>query len=190
MKTNKLICIFCSSSDILDKIYFENAKIMAKYLANNNYSLIYGGGKIGLMGEVARTFKSEKAKTIGVIPEKLSIVANKEDDETIITETMSERKNVMVEKADAFISLPGGFGTLEEILEVITLKQLGYIDKPIVFFNTNNFYGKLFEQFEVIFNEKFAKETSKNLYFISDSPEQIINYLNNYEKSEFVPKWF
>lgn len=101
-----------------------------------------------------------------------------------------DRKFKMRELSDAFIALAGGFGTLEEILEVITLKQLGYHHKAIVFINTNGFYDDLFRQFEKSYDEKFAKENYRKLYFIANDSTEAMNYLINYIPEETVNKWF
>ena len=108
----------------------------------------------------------------------------------IITQTMDERKSLMREKSDAFIALPGGFGTLEEILEVITLRQLSYHHKPIVFINTNNFFNYLFKQFEVSYHEMFAKEIYRELYFVAQTAGEALEYIENYTPVELDSKWF
>jgi uncharacterized protein (TIGR00730 family) len=110
--------------------------------------------------------------------------------EVIITSDMMERKAKMRELSDAFIALPGGFGTLEEILEVLTLRQLGYHTKPIVFVNTNNFFNHLFKQFEVSFTELFAKEVYRKLYFSANDSEEAIKHIQDYKPAELDSKWF
>jgi hypothetical protein len=132
------------------------------------------------------------AKTIGIIPEKLRDfnLASIHAHEIIVSGDMMERKFKMREMSDAFIALAGGFGTLEEILEVITLKQLGYHQKAIVFINTNGFYDDLFRQFEKSYEEKFAKENYRKLYFIAENSAEAMSYLLNYKPEELVNKWF
>ena len=103
---------------------------------------------------------------------------------------MMERKFKMRELSDAFIALAGGFGTLEEILEVITLKQLSYHNKAVVFINTNGFYDDLFRQFEKSYEEKFAKEAYRKVYYIADNSEDAMSYILNYQPEETVNKWF
>ena len=103
---------------------------------------------------------------------------------------MQERKARMRELADAFIALPGGFGTLEEIMEVLTLRQLTYHKKPVVFINVNNFFEFLFKQFEKSFNENFIREEYRKLYYIADNSEQAIDYITSYEPFEPGSKWF
>jgi uncharacterized protein (TIGR00730 family) len=103
---------------------------------------------------------------------------------------MQERKAKMREISDAFIALPGSFGTLEEIMEVLTLRQLSYHTKPIVFINTNNFYQHLFKQFEQAFSEKFAKEVYRELYFSAENAESALDYIETYQPNELDSKWF
>ncbi len=179
MLNGKKICIFCSSSNKIDQIFFDAAKQIASFLTIEGTELVFGGGEIGLMGIIAKTFKNNNRKVISVIPKKLNKkgVLFEKSDQIIETETMNERKNIMANISDAFIALPGGFGTLEEILEVITLKQLGYLDKPISILNTNGFYNPLLNQLETIYTNKFADEKHRNLYFTSNNPKFIINYL-------------
>lgn len=186
------ICVFCSSSNAVDNNYFEDATILGKLISQNEHTLIYGGANVGLMEQVAKTVKDNGGRIIGVIPQKIhdNNLSSSHPDELIITDTMKERKSTMHDKSDAFIALPGGFGTLEEILEVITLKQLDYHHKPIVFINTNGFYSKLIEQFEFSYSEGFAKENYRKLYKIVDTPEQAIDYIAQYEHEDLGLKWF
>ena len=188
----KSIAVYCSSSDIIHQEYFNAAKQLGESMANNNLQLVYGGGIVGLMGAVARSVKQNGGKTLGVIPKALNIdkVVNDIDDELIITDGMRERKAIMDERADAFVGLPGGFGTFEEMFEVLTLKQLGYHDKAIVFLNIKGYYNKLLEMFEHIYAEKFAKEQYRVLYHVSDTVDDAISYLADYEAPDLPAKWF
>jgi len=139
------ICVFSSSSNAIPEIYFNEAKALGKIIGEENHILINGGANVGLMESLTIAASSYGAKTIGIIPEKMtgrSLVSDNSH-QVIITKDMMERKAKMREMSDAFIALPGGFGTLEEILEVITLRQLSYHTKPIVFINTNNFFNFL-----------------------------------------------
>lgn len=187
----KRICVFASSSDKIDEIYFRDAKILGEIIAKNNYDLVYGAGCVGTMYATAFCAKTFGAKVFGIIPKKLNNIGVdwKECDEFIITECMATRKKQMRELSDAFIAIPGGFGTLEEVLEVITLKQLGYHSKPIVFLNTNNYYSILFAQFATMYDENFAKKINENLYYIAQTPQEAIDYINSYKVVEPVSKW-
>lgn len=188
----KSIAVFCSSSDIIHQDYFKSAQQLGTAMANSGLQLVYGGGIVGLMGEVARNVKNHGGKTLGVIPKALNIdkVVNDIDDELIITDGMRERKAIMDERADAFVGLAGGFGTLEEMFEVLTLKQLGYHDKAIVFLNIRGYYDKLLEMFETIYAEQFAKEQYRVLYHVSETVDDCMQYLENYQPPDLPDKWF
>ena len=188
----KTICVYSSSSDGVDKRYFDVAHQLGRHMAQNNYGLIYGGAAIGLMGAVARAVHEHGGKVVGIIPEFLKQydIAYEKADQLIVTQTMRERKALMEERADAFIGLPGGFGTLEEILEMITLKQLQLHSKPVVILNTGNFYNRLIDLFEHSYAEKFAKEMHRKLYYIASNVEEAILYIDRYQPPELVKKWF
>jgi len=152
------ICVYCSSSQSINTKYFKQASLLGKAISQNKHTLVYGGGKVGLMGKIATIVKQYNGKVIGVIPENLKEreLAFQDADKLIITKNMRERKKVMEEQADCFIALPGGFGTLEELLEIITLKQLNLHNKPIVLLNVDNFYDNLIKQFDLFYVENFA----------------------------------
>ena len=190
--TMKSIAVYCSSSDVIHQDYFKTAKQLGKLMAQNSYELVYGGGVVGLMGEVARSVKNNGGKTYGVIPEALNLdnVVHDIDDELVITTGMRERKALMDERADAFVGLPGGFGTFEEMFEVLTLKQLGYHNKAIVFLNVRGYYDKLLEMFEHIYAEQFAKEQYRVLYQVCDTAEETLDYLKTYQPPNLPDKWF
>lgn len=192
MASIKKICVFCSSSEAVDNIYIETAISLGNILAQNNYDLIYGGANVGLMRFIAETVHQNNGFVHGIIPIALhdKKLAYPEADIMDITTSMSERKSMMNEFSDAFIALPGGFGTLEEILETITLKQLEYHKKPIVFLNTNNFYSKLFELFEQFYDQKFSKSIYRELYTIVSTPEEAIDYIKKYKYKSLDKKWF
>ena len=187
----KRICIFCSSSDTLPEIYYQKSIEFAKILSNLGYDLVYGGGNLGIMGKVASEFKNNDREVIGIIPKKLSdhIPMLYDLKKSIVVKNMSKRKRLMVRKSFAFIALPGGFGTLEEIFEVITLKQLGYIDKPIALLNINHFFDHTVEQLDLIYREQFAKESNRDLYIITDNVNDIIEYLENYKGVSDDSRW-
>lgn len=186
------ICVFSSSSNAIADVYVSEAVDLARLIGKLGFCLINGGSNVGTMDVVTREANLHGAKTIGIIPEKLRDynLASIHAHEIIVSGDMMDRKFKMRELSDAFIALAGGFGTLEEILEVITLKQLGYHHKAIVFINTNGFYDDLFRQFEKSYAEKFAKENYRNLFFIARNSDEAMNYLKNYLPEETVDKWF
>jgi len=191
LSVKKRICMFSSSSDMLPEIYYQESMEFAKILSGLGYDLVYGGGSLGIMGKIASEFKNNGRDVIGIIPKKLLKHTPMLDDikKCIVVKDMGKRKKLMVKKSFAFIALPGGFGTLEEIFEVITLKQIGYIDKPIAFLNINNFFDHTIKQLELIYKEKFAKESNRDLYIITDNINDIVEYLENYKCVDIDNKW-
>ena len=177
------VCIFCSSSGTLDQKYYEHSRELGELLGKNNFDIVYGGSRVGMMYEVAKVSKLNGSKILGVMPEKLHSfgVSSNECDEFHLTKDMRSRKLKMDELSDSIIALAGGFGTLEEVSEMIVQKQLGYNNKPIVFLNTNGFYNDLFKFFDNIIEGSFAKNTAKDLYYIAKTPQDAIKYLLNYK---------
>lgn len=186
------ICVFCSSSNAINKAYFEAAHKLGELIGKGGHHLINGGANVGLMEAATIAASKAGANTIGVIPEKMigRSLASDNSHKVVITKDMMERKAHMRDISDAFIALPGGFGTLEEILEVITLRQLSYHHKPIVFVNTNNFFDHLFKQFELSYVELFAKDIYRQLYYVAKTPEEAMEYILNYEETELDSNWF
>ena len=186
------ICVFCSSSNALDDSYYSQAIELGNLLSANNYDLVYGGANVGLMNVIAATMFDSGSHITGIIPEIINDkgLAFEKAHELIITKDLSIRKQEMIKLADAFVALPGGFGTLEEILEVLTLKQLQVHNKPVIFLNTNNFYSGLFNFFEIIYKNYFAKTEYQKYYYLAESPSEVIEYLRNYTPPEFKDKWY
>ncbi|MCH8247514.1 MAG: TIGR00730 family Rossman fold protein [Bacteroidetes bacterium] len=170
------ITVFCASSNHVDSRFTKVAERMGYQLANRNITLVYGGGDVGLMGIMARAVHANGGRVVGVIPYALRSmegVAYEVADELIMTDTMRERKAKMYERADAFVALPGGIGTLEEFMEVITLKKLGYHDLPIALVNTDGFYDRLLELFSEMIDSQFLSETEPALFEAVSEPEAI-----------------
>lgn len=144
-------------------------------------TLIYGGGNNGLMGMLSTTIHSLGGRIVGVIPQRLKELgyAFHGADEMIVTDGMRERKAIMEERADGFVGMPGGFGTMEEMLEIITLKQLEMIDKPIVFLNTNGFYDSLIEQIQRGVEEEFIYASNLELFHVTDSVRDALDYIRD-----------
>lgn len=187
----KNICVYCSSSCVVDREYFHIATELGRRIGRRGDTLVYGGGVVGLMGAVARGVHDAGGRVVGVIPEALNRagIVYPGADELIVTRDMRERKAIMDKRSDAFIALPGGFGTLEEILEIITLKQLGYHNKPIVIMNVGGFYDCLIAQFDLSIEKRFAKEYCRQLYMIAEDVEETLLYIDSYEPLRFEEKW-
>ena len=186
------ICVFCASSETIDKSYILSGERFGEMLAENGHTLIFGAGRYGVMGAVARGLRSKGGKAVGVIPTFFndSEVAFT-DCELIHTETMRERKHIMEDKSDAFVIMPGGIGTFEEFFEILTLKQLSRHTKPIVIYNVNGYYDSLLNLIETAISENFMADKFRNLYFVTDSADKVFEYINDYkpysyDKYEFL----
>ncbi|MCX9010483.1 MAG: LOG family protein [Candidatus Methanoperedens sp.] len=164
----KTVCVFSSSSSAVNSVYRDTAIALGKRLGPEGFDLTFGGADVGLMGIIARTAQNHGAKVTGVVP----------------------KSRVIESKSDAFIALPGGFGTMEEIMEIITLKQLQLHNKPVVFINTNDYYDNLIAQFETGYQENFAKKDFKELYYVSKFAEDAIDYIKQYTPKQLPSKWF
>ena len=177
------ICVFASSSNNLDEAFYKDASELGMLMGKNEMNIVYGGSRLGMMYACASKVKEFGGQIIGVMPERLYEMGygNAQDcAKFILTTGMRERKAKMDEISDGVIALAGGFGTLEEISEMIVQKQLGYNKKPIVFLNTNGFYDNLIKFFDAIIDSKFAKSETKNLYYIAQTPGEAINYIKEY----------
>ena len=179
----KNVCVFASSSNNLNVTFYNDAKTLGKLLGQAGMNIVYGGSRLGMMYACAKAVKDNGGKILGVMPQRLSDmgVANPDDcDEFFLTKGMRERKAKMDEISDAVIAIAGGFGTLEEISEMIVQKQLGYNNKPIILLNTNGFYDNLIAFFDTIIDKNFAKDSTRELYYIANTPVEIIEYLKSY----------
>lgn len=186
------ICVFASSSNHLDEIFYQQARELGLLIGANNFNIVYGGSKLGMMYACAGAVKESGGKVIGIMPERLANMgcANPEDcDEFILTPGMRERKAKLDELSDATVAIAGGFGTLEEISELIVQKQLGYNKKPIVILNTDGFYDRLIEFFDTIISRNFANEESKRLYYIAKTPIEVIEYIKTYKPEDIGSKF-
>jgi uncharacterized protein (TIGR00730 family) len=188
---NQVICVYSSSSCAIDKEYFAVAAALGREIAQRGDFLLFGGGMLGLMGATAKAVHELQGKVIGVIPEALNLknVVYEYCDELIVTPDMRTRKATMDRRSDAFIALPGGYGTLEELLEIITLKQLNYHQKPVIILNTANFYDQLLAQFDKIIDLNFAKPDCRKLYHVTTSVTEALAYIDNYQPVAARPKW-
>lgn len=188
----KNICVFASSSNHLEEFFYKDARELGLLIGKNNYNIVYGGSKLGMMYACASAVKEAGGKIIGIMPVRLADMgcANPDDcDEFIITSGMRERKAKLDELSDAVIAIAGGYGTLEELSELIVQKQLGYNNKPIVILNTDGFYDNLIAFFDTIIQRNFANQESKRLYYVANTPLEAVNYINNYSPEEIGAKF-
>jgi len=170
------VAVFCASSNDVEPRFIAVAQCMGAILAELEYTLVYGGGDIGLMGALARAVHAGGGRVVGVIPHALKSiegVAYEVADELIMTDTMRERKATIYERADAFVALPGGIGTLEEFLEVITLKKLRYHNLPIALVSTDGFFDRLLEFFQELKEHRFVVASHPPLFETVAEPGQI-----------------
>ena len=179
----KKVAVFCGSSLGFSEIYKNDAIKLGNHFAKNNIGLVYGGGKIGMMGVLADTILKKKGKVIGVIPGLLrhEEVAHTKITEMIITKTMSKRKVEISKLVDGYIALPGGFGTLDEIFEALTLGQLGIESKPVGILNTNGFFNYLIKQLDVMVTEGYLKQSNKEMLIVSNSVEELCFLMRSYK---------
>jgi len=181
----KKVCVFCASSHKVDKKYFDVAEKTAKVLTESEITTVYGGGAVGLMGKLADVAMEEGGEVIGIIPSFMMDVewGHKNISQLILVEDMHERKKKLVEDIDAIVVLPGGSGTLEEVMEVITLKRLGKFTKPIIFINTDGFYDSLFQFFDKMIEERFMREEHRAIWQVVNDPKDIVTAI------QIAPAW-
>ncbi|HEA30254.1 MAG TPA: TIGR00730 family Rossman fold protein [Leeuwenhoekiella sp.] len=190
MKKIESICVFCGSSEGNDNTIIEQASQLGKTLAAREITLVYGASKIGIMGKVAHAALDQGGKVVGIIPKflKLKEVVHLGLSELITTENMHERKLRMQEESDAFIALPGGFGTLEELFEIITWSQLGLHHKPIGLLNTSGFYDHLIAMLEEMVRRGFLKMENFELLIVDRNIDTLLQKMENF-KPDRQAKW-
>jgi uncharacterized protein (TIGR00730 family) len=186
----KSITIFCGSSSGSDSIYYSQAAMLGKILAHRKIQIVYGGAKVGLMGAVADGALKEGGQVIGVLPNflKSKEIAHTGLTDLILVESMHERKLKMHELSDGIIALPGGFGTLEELFEMLTWSQLGLHKKPIGLLNINGFYDALMQMLLTMVSQEFLKEINYNMLLVSPTINDLIDRMEQYV-APVVGKW-
>lgn len=175
------ICVYCASSSKVDGKYFDATRILAEDLAKRNITVVYGGGSQGLMGCLADTALAHGGKVIGILPRFMEKVewGHKNLTELILVKDMHERKRLLIQDVDAVVALPGGCGTLEELMEVITLKRLGKFTKPIIILNTDNFYHHLKLLLQKMVDERFMRVEHGEIWKFVDTPQEILPAIEN-----------
>ena len=190
MESTRNICVFGASSNKIDVAFMEDAFEVGRLIAKNGFGLVFGAGDSGLMGQAARGAHKEGGRIIGVIPEKLNKpgVYFEHCTERIETPTMHERKAKMEALSMGFIALGGGWGTIEEFMEVLTLKQLSYIDPALVILNTKGYFDPLIAQFENCYSEGFTHEGFRTLYHVASTPEEAVSFCAEYKGTDIPDK--
>lgn len=175
------LCVFCASSRNLEQKYYLIAEKFAKIIVKNNWTLITGGSNIGLMNSLVKTVAQNNGKSIGVIPKNFANknLANFDNSKLIFTTDIQERKKVLTKISDAFVIFPGGFGTLDEFFEIITLKQIGAHNKSIALFNQNGIYNFLLKFFDKLYSENFIKSYFKDIFFVSNDLKNIEKFIKS-----------
>ena len=173
------VCVFCGSATGNQLIYSEAAHELGTLLGSHGHTLVYGGGNIGLMGIVAESVMQAGGKAIGVIPDFLvkREVAHRQLTELIIVDSMHERKKKMADVSNAFIAMAGGWGTLDELAEILTWSQLGLITQPIGILNTKNFFTPLLQSMITMVDEGFLKQESFNMVLVEETPKKLLTAL-------------
>ncbi len=186
----KSIVVFCGSSEGCDPLILEAAALLGSTLAKSGIRLIYGGARIGVMGTLAQNALDNAGEVIGVIPEFLmrKEVFHSGLSELIVTDNMHERKLKMHELSDGIITLPGGYGTLEELFEMITWGQLGLHQKPIGILNTNGFYNDLLSLLKKMVSLHFLRQENYDMLLVDSDVNRLLRKMDNYVPSH-IPKW-
>lgn len=176
------VCIYAASSETLDDIYYDEAYELGKKLGENGFELVFGAGATGLMYSCYKGCKEMGVYTIGISPKFFDEpgVLVQDSDEMIFTETMAERKKLLIDYSDATIVLPGGIGTYEEFFELLVMKSLNQTNRPIIIYNINGYYDKLKELLIHTANNNFMKNEFLDLTVFIDNPDEAIEYLNTY----------
>jgi uncharacterized protein (TIGR00730 family) len=187
----KNICIFCGANFSGDPLLEQAINQLAEIMVNNNIALIFGGGKVGVMGMIADAILNKGGKAIGVIPQFLMTkeIAHPNLTELHVVETMHQRKQLMSDLCDGFITMPGGLGTMEEFFEVLTWLQLGLHNRPVGILNVNGFYDLLLKQLDIMVEQHFLKPVNRQLVLSSGDPIELISLMNNF-KVDNDEAWF
>jgi cytokinin riboside 5'-monophosphate phosphoribohydrolase len=186
------IATYCSSSEAVDDRYREVAGAYGAALGGAGHELVYGGTSVGLMGIVARAVREHGGRVTGVLPQLMHDrgIADDACDELVVTAGMGDRKAEMIGRAEAFVALPGGFGTLEELLEVLTLKQLGYHRRPIVLLQVDGFWDGLLGVFEQLYRDDFARSDYRRLYAVTAEVDELLELVALPPEGDLPTKWY
>ncbi|HPG34133.1 MAG: TIGR00730 family Rossman fold protein [Lentimicrobium sp.] len=191
MRKIESICVFCGSSPGADVAFTEAARELGRLLGQKKITLVYGGSNIGLMRAIADACLAEGGHVIGVMPQGLidREVAYTNLKEFHVVESMSIRKEKMAELSDAFIAMPGGIGTLDEIFEAMSWNQLEIMDKPVALLNTKGFYNDLVRFLDYTVEQRFVRNEHRQNLLVDEGPEQLLLAIENYESVKVDSKW-
>jgi uncharacterized protein (TIGR00730 family) len=172
-------------------VYAEAARELGRELTARKIGLVYGGGRIGLMGQVAGSVLDSGGTVVGVIPHSLALkeIAQEDCTELIVVNTMHERKKLMADRSDAFVALPGGYGTCDELFEIVTWAQLGIHRKPVALLNVNGFFTPLLAWLDHIVKEGLLRQKHRDLLLVADTVPQLFEALANWTPPEPTTKW-
>ncbi|SRR6266545_3384889 len=187
----KTVCVFCGSASGANPVYATTAREFGRELAARGLGLVYGGGRVGLMGEVAAATLAAGGTVIGVIPHSLALkeIAQEDCTELIVVNTMHERKALMADRSDAFVALPGGYGTCDELFEIITWAQLGIHRKPVAILNVNGFFTPLLAWLDHIVAEGLLKPKHRDLLLVADTVPDLFAKLTAWKPPAPTTKW-
>jgi uncharacterized protein (TIGR00730 family) len=187
----KHLCVFCGSQTGANPVHSETARELGRELARRGLALVFGGGRVGLMGELATAAVQAGGTVIGVIPHSLSAkeIAYSEATELVVVGTMHERKALMADRSDAFVALPGGFGTCDELFEILTWGQLGIHKKPVAVLNVGGFFDPLLAWADHMTAEGFLKPRHRELLLTADTVADLFGKLEAWQPVEPVVKW-
>lgn len=182
------ICVYGAASSEIDKSFVEAGEELGRKMAERGHSLVFGGGRNGMMGAAARGVSERNGKILGIAPaffnDNNAEVSFNDCSEFIHTETMRERKRLLEENSDAFIISPGGIGTFDEFFEILTLKQLGRHNKAIVILNINNYFDHMLKMMEISIEQKFITSDCVELYKVTSTIEETLDYIENYDPTD------
>lgn len=186
----KTICVYCSSSSAVDDVFQRAAADLGGVLGRRGHTLVYGGASVGLMGIVAASARSAGARVVGILPQAFTALASRALDEVVVTRDLRERKAEMERRSEAFIALPGGFGTLDELVEILTFRQLGIHHRPVAVVNTAGFFDPLLALFERFYELRFAKREYRGMCYAAPDPVTAVEHVEREPERPLPAKWF
>lgn len=185
------VCVFCGAAKGRNPLYAEEAHRLGRALVREGFALVFGGGHIGLMGVIADAVLEAGGQVIGVIPQALADkeLAHQGLTELHVVDSMHQRKALMADRSDAFVALPGGYGTLDETFEILTWAQLGIHTKPIGLLNTAGYFAPLLDWLDRAVEERLLRDEHRQLLYVATEPDELLDLLRRHEPAPQMPKW-